>query len=226
MVVCGRFSLTTELDVLLERFQIDQTSMDEYIPRFNIAPSQQIPAVIRANQMNRMGTLRWGLIPFWAKDASISNKLINARSETAQEKASFKHALKQRRCLILSDGFYEWKRTKDQKIPMRIQIRKGEPFAMAGLWEKWNDGNKNHYTCTILTIEANEFMKEIHNRMPVILTRDNERIWLNNTVSDSEILSSCMKPISSKEMNAYEVSTLVNSPRNEQPECIAPVGSL
>ncbi|WP_226659723.1 SOS response-associated peptidase [Pseudalkalibacillus hwajinpoensis] len=221
--MCGRFSLTTELDVLLERFQIEQTSIEEYVPRFNIAPTQQIAAVIRADQVNRLGTLRWGLIPFWAKDPSISNKLINARSETADQKASFKHALEKRRCLILSDGFYEWKRTKNRKIPMRIQVRNGEPFAMAGLWEKWNDSNSTIYTCTILTTEANELMKEIHNRMPVILTREAEAIWLDSSINDLNKLKNCMHSFPSAEMNAYEVSTLVNSPKNEKAECILPV---
>lgn len=221
--MCGRFSLTTELDVLLERFQIEQTRIDIDTPRFNIAPTQQVPTVIRAGESNRMGTLRWGLIPFWAKDPSISNKLINARSETADQKASFKHALKKRRCLILSDGFYEWRRTKDRKIPMRIQVRNGEPFAMAGLWEKWHDNTSTIYTCTILTTEANELMAEIHNRMPVILTKETESIWLDASLSDLKELKKCMKPFPSSEMNAYEVSTLVNSPKNEEPECILPV---
>ncbi|MGB7998758.1 MAG: SOS response-associated peptidase [Anaerobacillus sp.] len=224
--MCGRFSLTIELDQLIERFQIEQTRIEDYIPRFNIAPSQQVPVVINADQMNRLGTLRWGLIPFWAKDPSISNKLINARSETAHEKASFKHALKKRRCLILSDGFYEWKRTKDRKIPMRIQVNHGEPFAMAGLWEKWKDGEEVIYTCTILTTMANELMEEIHNRMPVILTKEMEDVWLNPDIDDLEQLKECMKSYPSEKMNTYEVSTLVNSPRNEEADCIVPIESM
>lgn len=221
--MCGRFSLTTELDVLLERFQIDQTNIQNYSQRFNIAPSQHIPAVIRADHTNRMGTLKWGLIPFWAKDASIASKLINARSETADQKASFKHALKKRRCLILADGFYEWNRMENRKVPMRIQVNKGEPFAMAGLWEKWNDGHQTHYTCTILTTQANELIKDIHNRMPVILTKETEQIWLDSSLEDVAELSKCMKPFASSEMNAYEVSTIVNSPKNDKPECILPI---
>lgn len=221
--MCGRFSLTTELDALLERFQIEQTTIEGYEPRFNIAPSQQIPAVIRAGHKNRIGTLRWGLVPFWAKNVSIASKLINARSETADKKASFKHALKKRRCLILSDGFYEWKQTENRKVPMRIQVRKGEPFAMAGLWEKWDDGQRIHYTCTILTTEANELMEEIHNRMPVILTKETEKIWLDSSVNDVAELNQCIKPFASSEMSAYEVSTIVKSPKNEKPECIIPI---
>lgn len=224
--MCGRFSLTAELDVLIERFQIDQVTIDNYSARYNIAPSQQIPTIIRANNENRLGTLRWGLIPFWAKDASISNKLINARSETAEEKASFKHALKKRRCVILSDGFYEWKKDKDRKIPMRIQVNNGEPFAMAGLWEQWKDGEKTIYTCTILTTEANEMMKDIHNRMPVILPRDKEHDWIDPSLEDFNILKDIMQPYPDDQMNAYEVSKLVNSPKNEDPSCIVPIEEI
>ena len=224
--MCGRFSLTIELDDLLERFQIQQTRIEDYVPRFNIAPSQQIPVVIKADDMNRLGTLRWGLIPFWAKDPSISNKLINARSETAHEKGSFKHALKKRRCLILSDGFYEWKRTNNRKIPLRFQVNNGEPFAMAGLWEKWKDGKEAVYTCTILTTAANELMKEIHNRMPVILTKEMEEVWLNPDIDGLDKLKECMQPYPSEKMSAYEVSTLVNSPRNEEPDCIVPIENI
>ncbi|MDQ0484087.1 SOS response-associated peptidase [Guptibacillus hwajinpoensis] len=224
--MCGRFSLTTELDQLIERFQIEQMSIDDYVPRYNIAPSQQIPAVIKADGGNRLGTLRWGLIPFWAKDASISNKLINARSETAHEKASFKHALKRRRCLLLSDGFYEWKREDNRKVPMHIQVKRGEPFAMAGLWEKWKSGNEAVYTCTILTTGANELMENIHTRMPVILKKEMEDLWLDSDVNDVTILENVMQPFPSKEMNAYEVSTLVNSPTNDEPECIVPIEEI
>lgn len=224
--MCGRFSLTTELDDLLERFQIEQMSIDDYAPRYNIAPSQQIPAVIKADSGNRLGTLRWGLIPFWAKDASISNKLINARSETAHEKASFKHALKRRRCLLLSDGFYEWKREDDRKVPMHIQVKKGEPFAMAGLWEKWKSGGETFYTCTILTTSANELMENIHSRMPVILEKDMEDLWLDPELDDINVLRNCMRPFSSENMNAYEVSPLVNSPKNDEPECIVPIEDI
>ncbi|WP_347552469.1 SOS response-associated peptidase [Pseudalkalibacillus hwajinpoensis] len=224
--MCGRFSLTTELDALLERFQIEEISMEDTGPRYNIAPAQQIPAVIRANNRNRMGTLRWGLIPFWAKDASISNKLINARSETADEKASFKHALQKRRCLILADGFYEWKQTADRKVPMRIQINGGEPFAMAGLWEKWKDGEESIYTCTILTTGANAFMENIHSRMPVILTKEMEEIWLDTNGEDMQIVKDCMHAYPSEQMHAYEVSTLVNSPKNDVLECIEPIENM
>ncbi|WP_270182630.1 SOS response-associated peptidase [Alkalihalobacillus sp. CinArs1] len=224
--MCGRFSLTAELDALIERFQIDQITIDDYSVRYNIAPSQQVPTIIRANDENRLGTLRWGLIPFWAKDASIANKLINARSETAAEKASFKHALKKRRCIILSDGFYEWKKDKDRKVPMRIQVNKGEPFAMAGLWEQWKEGEKSIYTCTILTTEANDMMKEIHNRMPVILPKEQEHDWLDPSIEDFNILKDMMVSYPSDKMNAYEVSTHVNSPKNEDETCVLPIEEI
>lgn len=224
--LCGRFSLTTELDALIERFQIDQVTIDDYSPRYNIAPSQQVPTLIRANNGNRLGTLKWGLIPFWAKDPSISNKLINARSETADEKASFKHALKKRRCLILSDGFYEWKRSKNQKTPMRIQVNSGQPFAMAGLWEQWKDEDKAVYTCTILTTEANEMMEDIHNRMPVIISKEAQTNWLDPSIDDYETIREMMRPYPAKEMSAYEVSSIVNSPKNENSSCIVPVEEI
>ena len=168
--------------------------------------------------------MRWGLIPSWAKDSSVGNRLINARAETVAERNSFRSAFVRRRCLVLADGFYEWQRVGNAKRPMRIVMKSGEPFAFAGLWDSWRDPNGEIVrSCTIITTEANELLHPIHNRMPVILPRDLESFWLDNDVEDRDALSNVMVPYQSAEMEAYEVSSLVNRPGNNQPEVVLPV---
>lgn len=227
MNVCGRYSLFTDYTVLINRFNIEETAVDEdeYTPSYNVAPSQQIIAVINDGHKNRLGTLRWGLIPPWAKDEKIGSKMINARSETVAEKPSFRKAFKKKRCLVVADSFYEWQRKDDGKIPMRIKLRNGEPFAFAALWESWKapDG-KTVNTCSILTTEANPLMKSIHDRMPVILTKEEEGIWLDPNMEDAETLKALLKPYKADEMEAYRVSEEVNSPKNNKPELIEKVG--
>ena len=159
------------------------------------------------------------MIPFWAKDSSIGNKLINAKAETIHEKPSFKNAFRSRRCLVLSDGFFEWKKTRD-KIPYRITLKKGEPFAMAGIWEKWNSPEGLQVrSFSIITTGPNALMEKIHDRMPVILPSREERTWLGNTGPDE--LLSLLKPYPAGEMEAYPVSRLVNNPKNDTPEIFA-----
>ena len=225
--MCGRYSLFADYPVLIERFHIEETAIDEgqYAPSYNVAPSQQIVAVINDGNKNRLGTLRWGLIPPWAKDERIGYKMINARSETVAEKPSFRNAFKKKRCLVVADSFYEWQRKDGEKIPMRIKLKTGEPFAFAALWESWKapDG-KTVNTCSILTTEANSLMKSIHDRMPVILTKEDEKIWLDPHVEDIEILKGLLKPYKAEEMEAYRVSEEVNSPKNNKPELIEKVG--
>lgn len=223
--MCGRFTLMTERDVLRERFSI--MNMDDLLlqPSYNIAPSQPVLAVIRDGEQNRAGYLQWGLIPSWAKDPKMGYKLINARAETIAEKPSFKRAFQSRRCLIIADSFYEWKKDGDRKIPMRIMLASHEPFAFAGLWEKWMEPatGETRHTCTIITTAANELMRPIHDRMPAILTKESEAIWLDRSIVDTEALQHCLAPYASDEMSSYEISTLVNSPKNNVPECIAPI---
>jgi putative SOS response-associated peptidase YedK len=220
--MCGRFTLTTDLDQLEERFSFHTANL-AFKPHYNIAPSQQILAVIGAEE-RRAELLRWGLIPSWAKDPSMGDRMINARAETVAEKPSFRRALQKRRCLILADGFYEWKKEGKKKTPMYITLKSHEPFGFAGLWETWKspDGEAIH-SCTIITTTPNALMEPIHNRMPVILTHDAEARWLNRTIEDPERLLPFLAPYSADAMEAYAVSSAVNSPRNDAAECIQPL---
>ncbi|TWT27497.1 SOS response-associated peptidase [Planomicrobium sp. CPCC 101110] len=225
--MCGRYSLFTDYAAILERFDIEEVSIGEndYSPNYNIAPSQQVVAVVNDGTKNRLGLLRWGLIPPWAKDAKIGYKMINARAETVAEKPSFRNAFKKKRCLIVADSFYEWQRTDEQKTPMRIKLKSGEPFAFAGLWESWKspDGETIN-TCSILTTKPNDLMADIHDRMPVVLSKEAEKVWLDPNVQDPEVLGGLLKPFDAKDMEAYEVSSAVNSPKNNGPELIEKVG--
>lgn len=221
--MCGRFTLTATVEEIMRRFDI-QSFLDEelYAPSFNIAPSQSVLAVINDGSSNRMGFLKWGLVPPWANDLSIGNKMINARAETVTEKPSFRNAFKKKRCLVIADSFYEWKRHSDQsKTPMRIHLKSNELFAMAGLWEahRGKDG-KMLYSCSVITTEPNELMKNIHDRMPVILKREDEPAWLNPDMADTVELKSLLVPFDENLMESYEVSSLVNSPKNNSIELI------
>jgi putative SOS response-associated peptidase YedK len=221
--MCGRFTLTATFEEIIDRFDIQAFLEEEnYAPSFNIAPSQSVLAVINDGKTNRMGFLKWGLIPPWAKDMSIGNKMINARAETIAEKPSFRNAFKKKRCLIIADSFYEWKRHEDKsKTPMRIKLKSDELFAMAGIWEGWKapDGNVL-YTCSVITTEPNDLMKDIHDRMPVILRRDDEKTWLNPTSSETNALIPLLAPFDETLMESYEVSSLVNTPKNNSIELI------
>jgi len=221
--MCGRFTLTATFEEIISRFDI-QSFMEEelYSPSFNIAPSHSVLAVINDGKSNRMGFLKWGLVPPWAKDLSIGNKMINARAETISEKPSFRNAFKKKRCIVIADSFYEWKRHEDKtKTPMRIKLKTDELFAMAGIWEGWKspDG-KTLYTCSVITTGPNELMKDIHDRMPVILKRDDEKTWLDPAIADTTRLEPLLVPFDENEMETYEVSSLVNSPKNNSIELI------
>lgn len=225
--MCGRYSLYADYSALLERFNIEEAAFQEgdYEPNYNVAPSQQVVAVINDGSKNRLGLLKWGLIPPWAKDEKIGYKMINARAETAAEKPSFRNAFKKKRCLVVADSFYEWQRSETGKTPMRIKMKSGEPFAFAALWESWKspDG-KTVNTCSILTTKPNELMASIHDRMPVVLTKEAEKVWLDPKVQDLEVLGELLKPFNTEEMEAYEVSEAVNSPKNNGPELIREIG--
>lgn len=220
--MCGRFSIIVEEEILKKRFDVTIPEQESLFPRFNAAPSQKLPVITNQNQ-KEIQNFRWGLIPFWAKDIKIGNKLINARAETLAEKPSFKNAFKNRRCLVLADGFYEWKRIGKTKIPMRITLKNEKPFAMAGLWENWKSPSGEFVkSFTVITTEPNDLMSEIHNRMPVILPQEIEKVWLDNSLSQKE-LSTFLKPFEADEMKAFQVSTAVNSPTNDNPSVIFPV---
>ncbi len=214
--MCGRFSLTANEAELNLRFELAGGEAP-YVPRYNGAPTQML-AVITGENPRRLSYHRWGLIPPWAKDISIGNKMINARAETITEKASFRTPLFSRRCLVPSDGFYEWQQDAG-KQPYRIFVKNNPIFSMAGLWERWKSPEGDIIeSFNIITTEANTFMKPIHNRMPVILKPGDEKTWLSGKNS-AEILS-LLKPYPADEMDAYPVSKLVNSPRNETPEIL------
>ena len=224
--MCGRFTLFAEFNEIIERFAIEAAIEEElYNPSYNIAPSNSVLSVINDGQKNRLGYLKWGLIPPWTKDEKMGFKLINARAETLLDKPSFRDAFKKRRCLIIADSFYEWKQSDHKtKTPMRIKLKNNQLFAMAGLWERWKSPSGNMlYSCSVITTAPNELMKEIHDRMPVILTPEDEKVWLNPGTKDLSHLNQLLKPLSEELMEAHEVSQLVNSPKNNSPHLIQPI---
>jgi len=221
--VCGRFTLTTTADIVADVF--DATPSAEFSPRYNIAPTQTA-AIIRCAGADTSRTLdpaRWGLIPSWAKDAAIGNRMINARAETVAEKPSYRAAFRRRRCLVPTDGFYEWQKTADGKRPNWIHRVDGAPFAMAGLWESWKGPDGIVESFTIITVAASAFMKPIHDRMPVILPSSAYDRWLVSTSAEGDQLHELLVPFSARELEAVPVDTYVNSPRNDDPHCIEPV---
>lgn len=224
--MCGRYTLATQLDLLVDRFGVDQVSLD-YSARYNIAPTQKVPVIIQ-EEKRILTAMQWGLVPFWAKEESIGNRMINARSETVAEKPSYRKSLERRRCIVPADGFYEWKKAGDgkTKIPMRFVIGDNEPFGFAGLWDIWKrpDGEELR-SFTIITTDASENVRSIHDRMPVILHREDEEAWLNPDVSEAQLLLPLLRPYRSRQLRAYEVSKAVNSPSNDAPSCIVPIES-
>ncbi|MDN3448706.1 SOS response-associated peptidase [Planococcus sp. APC 3906] len=224
--MCGRYALYTDYAIILERFHIEESAVGEgeYSPSYNIAPSQKVLAIVNDGTKNRLGYLKWGLVPPWAKDQKIGYKMINARAETAAEKPSFRHAFKKKRCLIIADAFYEWQRTDEGKIPMLAKLKSGKPFAFAGLWETWQSPEgETVNTCTILTTQANRVMGTIHDRMPVMLSEEGEKLWLDPQQAP-QVLEELLKPFDSDEMETFEVSDAVNSPKHNGPELIRKVG--
>lgn len=223
--MCGRYSLTADFQVIEDRFGEATFDITKYEESYNIAPSQMVLSVVNDGSKNRIGFLKWGLIPPWAKESKIGFKMINARSETVHEKPSFREAFKSKRCLIIADSFYEWKRTDDRKIPMRIKMKNDELFAMAGLWESWKSpGGETIHSCTILTTSPNEMMSTIHDRMPVIIKPSDEQKWLNPELNTLADLKKFLIPLEDGHLEAYEVSDKVNSPKNNSPELIEKVG--
>lgn len=246
--MCGRFTLKSGLTDLLEIFPFLVLPPGAALePRYNVAPTQAVAAV-RGGSRGDSGQgdsgqddsgsghaaavgarrpiefLRWGLIPFFAKDAAIGNRMINARAETVAEKPAFREPFRRRRCLVLADGFFEWRKEADGKTKTPIYMRKkgGVPFAFAGLWDAWraSDGTDEVVrSCTVITTEPNELVRDVHDRMPVILTADHVEPWLEPQRKADE-LAAMLRPYPAEEMESFPVSTLVNSPRNDAPECI------
>jgi putative SOS response-associated peptidase YedK len=222
--MCGRFTLVASPSEIAEAFPWIEVPKD-LTPRYNIAPLQYV-AVVPNDGQNRLTFFQWGLIPSWAKDPQIGNRFINARAETLAEKPFFRSAFRRRRCLILADGFYEWRREINKwgrvvKIPMYIRLKSGRPFALAGLWEVW-EGESSIFSCAIITTTPNELVGSIHNRMPVVLKPEAYMRWLDPKACSPEVLSEILGPYPASEMEAYPVSTLVNDPKNDLPACILP----
>lgn len=220
--MCARFTLTDTGELLLRQFRLGELPPD-YRPRYNIAPTQAVLAVVNGEE-RRATRFRWGLIPYWAKDATIGRKLINARAETVAVKPSFRHSLRRRRCLIPADGFYEWQVKDGRKQPLRIVPANGPLFAFAGLWDRWESPEGQEVlSCVIITTAANDFMRPIHDRMPAILSPKDYDLWLDAGVQDPEAVTPLLRPCSDEMLRAYPVATVVNSPRNDTPACIAPL---
>lgn len=223
--MCGRFVGYRSFHGLQKAFPIDQTAC-EITENYNVAPSQEILAIIKHDNENWLEKLHWGLVPFWAKDISIGNRMINARAETVASKPSFRNAFKKRRCLILADGFYEWKGTKGQKQPMYIALPDGEPFAFAGLWEVWNpkdDPDNIYKSCTIITTQSSDSVREIHHRMPAILKPEHYETWLDSLNQDVKALENILQTGIVTELVSHPVSKNVDSVKNNDPSNIVPL---
>ena len=223
--MCGRFVGFRSLDELKDFFPIDKAAC-EAISNYNVAPSQEILAIAKYEDENWLVKFHWGLVPFWAKDISIGNRMINARSESIAEKPSFRNAFKKRRCLIIADGFYEWKGEKGRKQPMFITLPDHKPFAFAGLWETWNkkdDQDSIYKSCTIITTQASESIRDIHHRMPVILNQPAYEPWLDPGNQDVVELGKILKNEIVTELVSFPVSKQVNSTRNNDSSCIEPI---
>ena len=222
--MCGRFVLVADPNVIQQAFNLDPAGVVDFAPRYNIAPTQYVP-VITNEHPQALSLLKWGLVPSWAKEEAIGNKMINARADGIAEKPSFRNAFKRRRCLVPATGFYEWQKGDGKtKTPMYIQVKGQAVFAMAGLWEVWHSPHGDEVrTFTIITTDANEFMTPIHNRMPVILHKSDYAQWLDPREVPAETLQPLLRPFDADKMTAYEVSRAVNTPSIDEPDLIQPV---
>jgi putative SOS response-associated peptidase YedK len=222
--MCGRYTLIASPVQIKDFFGLEE--VPEFAPRYNVAPSQEVP-IVRLDEKGtrRLVQVRWGLIPSWAEDASIGYKLINARSETVADKPSFRAAFRQRRCLVPASGFFEWRANGKTKQPFYIHQRDGLPLAIAALWERWKapEGQPVE-SCTLLTTEANQTLRPLHQRMPVFLAQADHTCWFEPSAKPADLLP-LLRPYSAEELVAYAVSSQVNNPRNEGPRCILPLAS-
>ena len=218
--MCGRFAFYSPTEATAALFGV--TGATDFTPRYNIAPTQDIAAVrVGEDGDKEFALFRWGLIPFWAKDPSIGHRMINARAETVAEKPAYRNAYKKRRCIVLADGFYEWRKEGSAKTPYLIGLASGEPFGLAGLWENWTDKETGEHvqSATLITTSANEFMKDLHHRMPVVLQPERADIWL---AGDDKLIETASKE--TPPLKAFPVDRRVNNARNEGEELIEAVG--
>jgi putative SOS response-associated peptidase YedK len=224
--MCGRYKLSRRKQIVEEYFDSAASDVEDWSPRYNIAPTQQVP-VIRQHPkepVRQISIMRWGLIPSWSKDTSGAAQMINARSETAGTNPAFRDALKSRRCLIPADGFYEWKRDGKTKQPFCFEVNQGQLFAFAGLWDGWKDPKGNWIrTCSILTTSANAVAAAAHDRMPVILEPDGYDPWLDPGMQNVAAASELLKPYDAHLMRCCAVSTRINYVSNDDEECSRPV---
>jgi putative SOS response-associated peptidase YedK len=231
--MCGRYTLSSPVEVIADLFEItfpahggEQLELPEIHPRYNLAPTQEAPvALVREPGAPRtLALLRWGLIPYWAKEASIGNRMINARAEGVADKPAYRFSFKKKRCLIPTDGFYEWKKEGKGKQPYLIRHRDHRPFAFAGLWSTWKSPEGPVIeTFTILTTDANGAIRELHNRMPVVVDRADFGTWLDPKVEDKEKLQALLKPAPDEDFELIRVSKAVNSPAHDAADCVEPV---
>mgnify|MGYP001027512242 CR=1 FL=1 len=217
--MCGRFSLGVDTDRLIAEFGID-TVAAPHQPRYNIAPTQPVPAVVRGEDGLRLGALRWGLVPHWADDPAMGGRMINARSETVDRKPAFEESFRHRRCWVLADGFYEWKDEAGRKIPIHFRLPDGRPFAFAGLWDRWRRGDDELVSCAILTTEPSDEVRPVHDRMPVILHESDRARWLDPDAGPAD-LKALLRPYPDP-LAARRVSTRVNRPENDDPSLVEP----
>jgi len=217
--MCGRFALYSSFQAIKDYADL-LNEIEEIDANYNIAPGQEIPIIRRQNNQNILRYYKWGLIPFWAKDEKISYKLINSRSETIAEKPSFRYAFQKRRCLIPANGFYEWR--KSDKQPFYVRLKDRELFTFAGIWEMWKSPTgKQIYSCSIITTSSNNIMDKIHNRMPVILSKEQEENWLRSNSKND--LQEMLKPYTDNNMELIPISNEVNSVKNNYPELLSAI---
>jgi putative SOS response-associated peptidase YedK len=222
--MCGRFTLRAPESRLKSDFEVEELPPVE--ARYNIAPTQNVLAIHETSGSRQVKLLRWGLIPSWAKDAAMGSRLINARSETVTEKPAFREAFKHRRCLIPADGFYEWQPVTNRKQPYFFRLKDDRPFAFAGLWESWKGASGERVeSCSILTTEANELLRGVHDRMPLILHPEDYELWLDDDARKREMLKELLRPYAASEMVAHPVGALINNPKSQGAELIKEVGA-
>jgi putative SOS response-associated peptidase YedK len=222
--MCGRFTASFEFREIKVRYNL-QRDLPLFARRYNIAPSQEVPVIIQNGGKNELKIMRWGLVPSWAPDRSIANRMINARAESITDKPSFRRLVESRRCLIPADGFYEWRREGNVKVPVWFHLKKKEPFAFAGLWDVWRDGEGEIlHSFTIITTLPNALLRRIHKRMPVIFDALQARQWLDPRLSTRDAdIAAVLAPFPSELMESYDVSPLVNKPEFDSANCIIPI---
>ncbi|RKD73610.1 putative SOS response-associated peptidase YedK [Sinobaca qinghaiensis] len=214
--MCGRFTLYSSATAIEQETGVE---IPDISPNYNVAPTQFVLTIASNQEQTKAGFLKWGLVPSWSKDPSVGHKMINARAETVDEKPSFKKLLERRRCLVVADSFYEWKKEGKEKQPYRIMLNEEQIFTFAGLWDRWEGEEETITSCTIITTEANELMQDLHHRMPVIIPKNRREAWLHPNTSKTEV-KAMLEPFESGQMTAYPVSRDVNSPKNNTPELL------